>query len=320
MNSDKFVGIDVSKNYLDVAIYKDEIFQQFTNDDSGIKKLIKFLKPLSVTLIVLEATGGYEALAASMLNEGGLPVVVANPRHVRNFAKSTGALAKTDQLDARNIAHYASAIRPAQRALKDEQIQLLSALNTRRRQVVNMLASEKNRLHSAPKANKKSIGQHIKWLEKNLKQIDKEIRKAIQNSPLWRENDDIIQSYKGMGPVSSVSLLSDLPELGTLNRKEIAALVGVAPFNCDSGKYRGRRRIWGGRANVRKTLYMATRSAVRFNPVIKAFYERLRTAGKPHKVALTACMRKTLIIVNSMIKNKTYWTESYKNLDFEYGC
>lgn len=320
MNSEKFVGIDVSKSYLDVALYESDKVYQWTNDDSGVKKLIKFLKPLSVTLIVLEATGGYEALAASMLNENGLPVVVANPRHVRNFAKATGALAKTDQLDARNIAHFASAVRPARRELKDDQTKLLAALNARRRQVVDMLAAEKNRLHTAPKANKKNINQHIKWLEKNLKQINKDIQNAIRESPIWRENDDIIQSYKSMGPVSSATLLSDLPELGALNRKEIAALVGLAPFNCDSGLYRGRRRIWGGRAHVRKTLFMASRSAIRFNPVIKSFYEKLRVAGKPHKVALTACMRKILITVNAMVKNRTYWSQGYKNLDFEHGC
>jgi len=320
MNSEQFVGIDVSKSYLDVAFYESNKVHQWSNDDSGVKKLIKFLKPLSVTLIVLEATGGYEALAASMLDESGLPVVVANPRLVRNFAKSTGALAKTDQLDARNIAHFASAIRPARREFKDEQTKLLSALNARRRQIVDMLATEKNRLHTAPKASKKNIGQHIKWLEKNLKQINKDIQKAIRESPIWRENDDIIQSYKSMGPVSSATLLSDVPELGTLNRKQIAALVGVAPFNCDSGKYRGRRRISGGRAPVRKTLFMAARSAVRFNPVIKSFYERLRESGKPHKVALTACMRKILITVNAMVKNRTYWSQGYKNLDFEHGC
>ena len=320
MNSEQFVGIDVSKACLDVAIYESDKVHQWANDDSGVKKLIKFLKPLSVTLIVLEATGGYEALAASMLNENGLPVVVANPRHVRNFAKATGVLAKTDQIDARNIAHFASAVRPTRRELKDEQTKLLAALNTRRRQIVDMLAAEKNRLHTAPKANKKNISQHIKWLESNLKRINKDIRKAIRESPLWRENDDIIQSYKSMGPVSSATLLGDLPELGTLNRKKIAALVGLAPFNCDSGHYRGRRRIWGGRSHVRKTLFMAARSAIRFNPVIKSFYEKLRDAGKPHKVALTACMRKILITVNAMVKNKTYWSQGYKNLDFQHGC
>ncbi len=320
MHSEKFVGIDVSKSYLDVAIYETDIDKKWDNDDSGIKELIAFLKPLSVTLIVLEATGGYESLAASTLNENGLPVVVANPRHVRNFAKATGALAKTDQIDARNIAHYASAIRPARRGIKDKQTQLLAALNARRRQIVDMLAAEKNRLHTAPQANQKNIREHIKWLEKNIKQINKDIQKTIRESPLWRENDDIIQSYKSMGPVSSSTLLSDLPELGTLDRKKIAALVGLAPFNCDSGRYRGRRRIWGGRAHVRKTLFMAARSAIRFNPEIKMFYEKLRGAGKPHKVALTACMRKILITINAMVKNKTYWSQGYKNLDFEHGC
>jgi transposase len=320
MNSEKFIGIDVSKSFLDVALHENDKVKQWDNNDGGIKKMIAFLKPLSVTLIVLEATGGYETLAASMLNESGLPVVVANPRHVRNFAKATGALAKTDQIDARIIAHFASAVRPAKRELKDKQTQLLAALNARRRQIVDMLAAEKNRLHTAPKANERNIRQHIKWLEKNLKQINKDIQKAIRESPLWRENDDIIQSYKSMGPVSSATLLSDLPELGTLDRKKIAALVGLAPFNCDSGKYRGRRRIWGGRAHIRKTLFMAARSAIRFNPDIKTFYEKLRVAGKPHKVALTACMRKILITINAMIKNRTYWLQGHKNLDFKHGC
>ena len=320
MNSEQFVGIDVSKSCLDVAIHKSDKVNQWNNDDSGIKKVIAFLKPLSVTLVVLEATGGYESLAASMLNASDLPVVVANPRHVRNFAKATGVLAKTDQIDARIIAHFASAVRPARRELKDEQTKLLAALNARRRQIVDMLAAEKNRLHTAPQANKKNIRQHIKWLENNLKQINKDIQKAIRESPIWHETDDIIRSYKGMGPVSSSTLLGDLPELGTLDRKKIAALVGLAPFNCDSGRYRGHRRIWGGRSHVRKTLFMAARSAIRFNPIIKAFYEKLRDAGKPHKVALTACMRKILITVNAMVKNRTYWSQGYKNLDFEHGC
>ncbi|MCP4628017.1 MAG: IS110 family transposase, partial [bacterium] len=284
MNSEQFVGIDVSKSHLDVALHKNDKVNRWSNDDSGIKQLIAFLKPLPVTLIVLEATGGYEAQAASMLNQNGLPVVVANPRHVRNFAKATGALAKTDQIDARIIAHFANAVRPAQRQLKDEHTQLLAALNARRRQIVDMLAAEKNRLHTAPEANKKNIRQHISWLEKNLKQINKDIQKTIQESPVWRENNDIIQSYKSIGPVSSSTLLSDLPELGTLDRKKIAALVGLAPFNCDSGQYRGRRRIWGGRSHVRRTLFMAARSAVRFNPEIKEFYDKLRVAGKPNKV------------------------------------
>jgi transposase len=320
MNSGNFVGIDVSKSHLDVAVYPSGHQDQWENNDSGIEELIKFLKSFPVALIVLEATGGYESLAASMLSANTLPVVVVNPRQVRNFAKATGKLAKTDPIDANSIAHFASAVQPEQRQLKDEHIQLLTALNTRRRQIISMLVAEKNRLHTAPKANEKNIRQHIKWLEKNLEQIDKDIRKQIRNSPIWRENDDILQSYKGIGPVSSTTLLSSVPELGTLDGKKIAALVGLAPFNCDSGQYRGRRRIWGGRSHVRKTLYMATQSAKRFNPQIRTFYNRLTEAGKPHKVAMTACMRKMLITLNAMLKNKTHWSQGYKSLDFEHGC
>ncbi len=320
MNSEQFIGIDVSKSHLDVAVYPSGEQHRWDNDDSGIEKLIKFVKSLPVALIVLESTGGYESLAASILSANALPVVVVNPRQVRSFAKATGKLAKTDQIDAHSIAHFASAVRPEQRQLKDEHMQLLTALNTRRRQIVSMLVAEKNRLYTAPKANQKNISQHIKWLEKNLDQIDKDIQKQIRNSPIWRENDDILRSYKGIGSVSSTTLLSDLPELGKLGSKKIAALAGLAPFNCDSGQYRGRRRIWGGRSHVRKTLYMATISAKRFNPQIKAFYDRLTDSGKPHKVAMTACMRKMLITLNAMLKNKTYWSHEYKTLDFQHGC
>ena len=320
MDSDQFVGIDVSKSHLDVAMYPSGQQDRWDNDDSGIEKMIKFVKSLPVALIVLESTGGYESLAASMLSANALPVVVVNPRLVRSFAKATGKLAKTDQIDAHSIAHFASAVRPEQRQFKDEHRQLLAALNTRRRQIINMLVAEKNRLHMGPKANQKNIAQHIKWLKKNLEQIDKDIQKQIRNSPIWRKDDDILRSYKGIGPVTSTELLSDLPELGKLGNKKIAALVGLAPFNCDSGQYRGRRHIWGGRSHVRKTLFMAAMSAKRFNPQIKAFYDRLRDAGKPHKVAMTACMRKMLITLNAMLKNKTYWSQGYKSLDFEHGC
>ena len=320
MKSDTFVGIDVSKSNLDVAVYPSGQQETWDNDDNGIGQLVGFVKSLSATLIVIEATGGYELLASSMLSAHGLPVVVINPRQVRSFAKATGKLAKTDKIDAHSIAHFASAVRPELRELKDEQVQLLSALNKRRRQIVNMLVAEKNRLHTAPKANVKNIRQHIQWLEKNLKQIDTDIHKQIRNSPIWREHDDILQSYKGIGPVSSTLLISDLPELGQLNAKKIAALAGLAPFNCDSGKYRGRRRIWGGRSQVRKGLYMAAKSAIRFNPEIKAFYTRLVDAGKPHKVAKTACMRKMLVTLNSMISNKTHWVPWYKSLDLEHSC
>jgi len=320
MNSENFVGIDVSKCQLDVAVYPSGQQGSWANDDSGIAEVVKFVQSLPATLIVLEATGGYEALVASELSAQALPVVVVNPRQVRSFAKATGQLAKTDRIDARSIARFAGAIRPPQRQLKDEHLQRLSALNTRRRQIISMLVAEKNRLHTAPKANEKNIRQHIKWLEKNLEQINTDIHRQIRNSPIWRESDDILQSYKGIGPVSATTLLCDLPELGTLDGKKIAALAGLAPFNCDSGKYRGRRRIWGGRSHVRKDLYMAARSAIRFNPQIKAFYGRLSEAGKPHKVAMTACMRKMLMTLNAMLKNKTTWSQYHNKLDFQHGC
>lgn len=320
MNSELFVGIDVSKSHLDVAVYPSGEQRSWPNDDSGISDLIQFVQGLPAALIVLEATGGYEALAASQLSANALPVVVVNPRQVRNFAKATGQLAKTDRIDANSIARFASAVRPEQRKLKDEDLQRLSALNTRRRQIIGMLVAEKNRLHTAPKANEKSIRSHIQWLQKDLAQIDKDIHKQIRNSSIWRENDDILQSYKGIGPVTSSTLLCDLPELGKVDGKKIAALVGLAPFNCDSGKYRGRRRIWGGRAHIRHTLYMAARSAIRYNPQIMAFYKRLSDAGKPHKVAMAACMRKMLITLNAMIKNKTTWSKDHRTLDFQHGC
>ena len=320
MESDNFVGIDVSKSNLDIAVYPSGQSNRFDNDDSGVDSLMGFLQPLSPRLIVVEATGGYETLCASMLSSKNLPVVVVNPRQVRSFAKATGKLAKTDKIDAYIIAHFASAVSPPQRNLKDEQMQLLAALNNRRRQIIGMLVAEKNRLHTSPKANEKNIRQHIKWLEKNLKQIDTDIHKQIRNSPIWREQDDILQSYKGIGTVSSTLLISDLPELGQLTAKKIAALAGLAPFNCDSGRYRGRRRIWGGRSHVRKTLYMAARSAVRFNPEIRSFYKRLICAGKPHKVAMTACMRKMLVTLNAMTRDKTYWQPDYKSLAFQHSC
>lgn len=320
MISEQFVGIDVSKSHLDVAVYPGDQQGRWSNDDSGIEELIKFVKALPVKLVVLEATGGYEALAASLLSANALPVVVVNPRQIRSFAKAIGKLAKTDRLDAHIIARFAGAVRPQPRELKDEHLQLLTALNTRRRQIISMLVAEKNRLHTAPNANVKNIRQHIKWLEKNLEQIDKDIQNQIRKSPIWRENDDILQSYKGIGPVASTTLLCDLPELGSMAGKQIAALAGLAPFNCDSGRYRGRRRIWGGRAHVRQVLYMAARSAVRYNPQIKTFYARLTGAGKPHKVAMAACMRKMLITLNAMLKNKTVWSQQHKTLDFEHGC
>jgi len=311
MNSEAYVGVDVSKDLLDIKVLPSNEAQQFSNDDSGIKKLIKFLKKIDPALIVFESTGGLEMPAVSSLIENHLPVVIINPRQVRDFAKATGRLAKTDLIDADTIACFARDIRPEVRPLKDEHTQLLSALNARRRQIVDMLVAEKNRLYTAPKSNRKSIQAHIQWLERSLKDINKDIDKMIKKSPMWRENDKILQSFRGVGPVVSASLLCDLPELGSLNRKKIAALVGVAPLNCDSGRFRGRRRIKGGRANVRRKLYMAAVASIRHNPMMKDFYDRLIDAGKPPKLVLTACMRKILTILNAMMKNRTYWIASY---------
>ena len=307
MNSEAYVGVDVSKLLLDVNVLPSDQAQQFTNDGKGVKQLVTFLRKTDPALIVFESTGGLEMLAVSALAEHQLPVVIINPRQVRDFAKATGRLAKTDAIDAGTIARFARDIRPEIRPLKDEHAQALSALNTRRRQMVDMLVAEKNRLHSALKPNRKSIQQHIRWLEKALENINNDIDQMIKKSPTFCKNNKILQSFKGVGPVTAATLLSDLPELGSMDRKKIAALVGVAPLNCDSGQYRGRRRIMGGRANVRRNLYMAAIASIRHNSMIRAFYDRLITAGKPPKLALTACMRKILVILNAMMKNRSYW-------------
>jgi transposase len=238
----------------------------------------------------------------------GLPVVVMNPRQIRDFAKATGRLAKTDRIDARVIARFAEAVRPEIREIKTEEMQALTALGLRRRQIIQMITSEKNRLTTASKWTREDIKEHISWLEKRLDDVTKELEKSIRNSPIWREKDDLLRSVPGVGPVLSATLLSQLPELGSLNRKQIAALVGVAPLNRDSGQFRGKRCIWGGRASVRCALYMATLVATRFNPAIAAFYRRLRIAGKEHKVALTACMRKLLTMLNAMARDRAHWS------------
>lgn len=311
MSSEAYVGIDVCKASLDVKVLPSNEAQRFSNDDAGINRLIKLINRIDPTLIVFESTGGFEMPAVSSLIENHLPAVVVNPRQVRDFAKATGRLAKTDSIDADTIARFARDIRPEVRPIKDEHTQFISALNARRRQIVDMLVAEKNRLHTAPIPNRSSIEKHIQWLERSLKDINDDIDKTIKKSPTWRENDKILQSFKGVGPVVSATLLCDLPELGKLNRKKISALIGVAPLNCDSGRYRGRRRIKGGRANVRRKVYMAAVASLRHNPVIKEFYDRLIDAGKPPKLALTACMRKILTILNAMMKNQVNWIAPY---------
>ena len=302
-----FVGIDVAKASLDIAVRPTSEQWTVSNDADGIAQLINRLQKLQPTLIVLEATGGLEIPVTAALAVAGLSVVVANPRQVRDFAKATGKLAKTDKLDAHVLAHFADAVRPAVRPVADEQAQALADLLTRRRQVVEMITAEKNRLGSAGKSVHGRINAHLGWLKDELDQIDDELRQSVQDSPLWREKDELLQTAPGVGPVLALTLLAELPELGTLDRKQIAALVGVAPLNRDSGSWRGKRTVWGGRAQVRTALYMATISASRFNPIIKEFYDRLCATGKAKKVALVACMRKLLTMLNAMLKHNTPW-------------
>ena len=302
-----FVGIDVSKKELQVYVRPEGGQKTFTNTEEGIAQLVKHLKSLSPERIVLESTGGIEMNVVNALVVHALPVVVVNARQVRDFAKAIGRLAKTDRIDAKVIAHFADAVRPEIRPLREEDAQRLHALNIRRRQVVQMITSEKNRLSMAPKWTRKTIQDHLSYLGRELSKIDKEIANFIKSSPVWKEKADILESFKGVGKVTASVLLAALPELGTLSNRKLAALVGVAPLNRDSGIYRGRRSVWGGRKNVRCALYMAALASVRFNPVIKDFYQRLIASGKPPKVALTACMRKILVILNSMVKNMSYW-------------
>lgn len=305
-----FVGIDVSKARLDVAIHPWDETESVNHDRAGIELLVKRFQEIGPVLIVMEATGGYERKLLRALASAELPAVAVNPRQVRDFAKATGQLAKTDRIDARVLARFAEAVRPAVRALPDEITVELRARVARRRQITEMIVAETNRLSGAPKALGKRISAHIGWLEKELQRADQDLDQSIRQSPIWCESQDLLQTVPGIGPVVSRTLLAELPELGKLNRKQIAALVGVAPLNCDSGTFRGRRSIWGGRATVRATLYMAALVASRCNTVIRSFYKRLRDAGKAPKVALVACMRKLLTIINAMLKHKTPWSET----------
>jgi transposase len=302
-----YVGIDVSKAHLDIAVRPTREQWRAANMDTGITELTARLRALQPTLVVLEATGGYERAVATALAIAGVPVAVVNPRQVRDFAKATGKLAKTDALDADALAHFAEAVRPEPRLLPDEAAQALDALLTRRRQIVSMLVAEKNRLQAASGPIRARIATHIAWLEQELRDLDGDLDQAIRKSPLWREQDHLLRSVPGVGAVLSTTLLADLPELGRLTRQQIAALVGVAPLNRDSGTVRGPRAVWGGRSRVRAALYMGALVAMRHNPVIRAFYARLCAAGKAKKVALTACMRKLLTILNAMLKQRTRW-------------
>jgi transposase len=309
MNSLVFVGIDVSQARLDIAVRPGASFS-ITHGESAIATLVEQLRALSPTLIVLEATGGMEIPLTSALATADLPVVVVNPRQVRDFAKASGHLAKTDALDAQVLAQFAEVMRPQPRPLPDAATRALAAQLTRRRQLVEMLTAEKNRLLSASSPIRKRVRTHIVWLERELEHTNTDLAEAIRQSPVWREKDELLRSVPGVGPVVTSTLLASLPELGTLTNKQIAALVGVAPLNRDSGTLRGRRTVWGGRAQVRAVLYMGALVAARFNPVIRAFYQRLWRAGKAKKVALTACMRKLLVILNTMIKHRTPWHQA----------
>lgn len=302
-----YVGIDVAKAHLDVAVRPDGDAWQVVNDATGIAALVARLDGLQPALIVLEATGGYERPVTASLTAAGLPVAVVNPRQIRDFAKATGKLAKTDALDAHVLAHFAAAVRPMPRSLPDADTQVLAAILARRRQLVAMLTAEQNRLHTAPTAIRERIGAHIAWLAAELKEIDSELAQKIADDPSWRERDALLRSVPGVGPVLATTLLAELPQLGTLTRQQVAALAGVAPLNRDSGIRRGIRTVWGGRARVRGALYMAALVATRYNPVIRAFYDRLCATGKPKKVALTACMRKLLTILNAILAHHTPW-------------
>jgi transposase len=303
----EYVGIDVSKERLDVAVLPSDQEWSIPNEERGINKLQRRLQTLKPALVVLEATGGLELAVTGALGAAQLPIAVVNPRQVRDFARATGQLAKTDRLDARVIARFGEAVKPSPRALPGPEAQALAAMLTRRRQVVAMITAEKNRLHSARPSVRKEISRHIDWLERSQAKLDSDLGDTLRDSPLWRERDNLLRSVPGVGPVLSLTLLVELPELGALNRRQIASLVGVAPLNRDSGTLRGHRTVWGGRARVRAALYMATLTATRFNPIIKSFYQRLCAAGKTKKVALTACMRKLLVILNSMLKHRTRW-------------
>ncbi|MBC7998072.1 MAG: IS110 family transposase [Leptolyngbya sp.] len=302
-----WVGIDVSKAQLDGHIRPTAEAFQVANTEAGIAALVQRLQQLQPTLVVMEATGGLEAPAAAALALAQLPVAVVNPRQVRDFAKATGKLAKTDAIDAQVLAHFAEAVQPAVRPLADAASQQLAEIVARRRQVVEMLTAEKNRLGTVRGAMQQDIEAHIAWLETRLEALEAQLKQGIEQSPLWLARVNLLQSVPGVGAVLSSTLLVNLPELGTLTHKQISSLVGVAPLNRDSGKKRGQRVIWGGRAQVRAALYMSALAATRYNPVIKAFYERLCAKGKLKKVALTACMHKLLIILNAMVKTGTPW-------------
>jgi transposase len=301
------VGIDVAKAHLDVAVRPSGEQWQAPNDEAGAAALVARLVALAPALVVLEATGGLERLAAAALAAAGLPVAVVNPRQVRDFAKAVGQLAKTDALDAALLARFAADVRPPPRPLPDAAQQALATLVARRRQVLAMLTAERQRLGTARAPVRQRIRAHIRWLEGELADLDDELGRTLRASPVWRAKEDLLRSVPGVGPVVARTLVAELPELGALDRKRIAALVGLAPVACDSGTLRGKRLVWGGRSRVRAALYMAALVATRHNPRLRAFYQRLLRAGKAKKVALTACMHKLLLILNAIVHTGSPW-------------
>lgn len=305
--AEQFIGIDVAKGRVAVASRPTGEAWEITTDEDGLVSLVQRLQAISPTLIVVEATGGLEVGVVSALAVARLPVAVVNPRQVRHFAQAVGQLAKTDRLDAYVLAHFAEAVRPTPRPMVEAETQALAALVARRRQVIAMLTAEHNRCERAAGSVRGHIEAHIAWLEQERHNLDRELRQWLEQSPLWRAQDELLRSVPGVGPVVSLTLLADLPELGHLDRKAIALLVGVAPLACESGTLRGKRLVWGGRAQVREALSMATLVAVRHNPVLQAFYDRLLAAGKPKKVALVACMHKLLLRLNAMLRDHRPW-------------
>jgi len=306
-----YVGVDVGKSHLDVARHGLKEVQRWENTTEGVTRLGRVIASWELTLVVVEASGGFERKIVAEMHSLGIGVVVANPTRVRAYANAAGQLAKTDKIDATMIAAYAAVMKPQPQEQKSERRAELEALVTRRMQLVGMLSQEKNRLHTAPAIVQTHLERHILWLNEELNSLEDEIAKRLQSVEAWREKAELLNTFKGVGKVTVMTLIAKMPELGMVNRQEIAALAGLAPYNKDSGYRRGKRRIFGGRSDVRKALYMATLSATKTNPQIKRFYDRLVEAGKPKKVALTAAMRKLLTILNAILRARRSWQPDY---------